>query len=107
MLYLGTFSVGATVYAPFNTRDTDQAPITLAGTPTARVHKNDSITEDDSGITLNVDFDSRTGLHLVEVDTSSDAAFYTSGGEFFIILNAGTVDSISVVGTHIASFSLA
>jgi hypothetical protein len=106
MSYVGDFFIGATVRGTFNTRDTDGAPITLAGTPALRVTKDDSTTEDDSGITLNVDFDSRTGLHLWEVDTSADATYYSAGSDFFVYLTAGTVDSISVVGVCVGQFSL-
>ena len=46
-----------------------------AGTPALSVYKN-STTESTSGITLAVDYDSRTGMHHVVIDTSSDGTFY-------------------------------
>lgn len=104
--YVGDFFIGATVRGTFNTRDTDGAPITLADTPALRVYKDDGDTEDDSGITLNVGFDSRTGLHVWEVDTSADTTFYSAGADFHVVLTAGTVDSISVVGVCVGQFSL-
>ena len=105
--YQGDILVGATIRFPFNTIDSTGAPITLAGTPTVRVYKDDGTTEDDSGITLNVDFDSRTGLHLIEIDTSADGTFYSTGANFFAVLTAGTVGGVSVVGQVVGSFSIA
>jgi hypothetical protein len=106
MKYIGDYRVGDTIYLSFNTRDTDGAPITLAGTPAVRVYKDADDTEDDSGITLSVDDDSRTGWHRVTIDTSADATFYAAGADFQVVLTAGTVDSISVVGVCVGEFSI-
>lgn len=105
MAYVGDIAAGATVRGTFNTRDTDGAPITLTS-GTLRVYKDDGTTEDDSGITLNTDFDSRTGLHLWEIDTSSDGTFYAAGADYFVVVTVGTVDSVSVVGTVVGHFSI-
>jgi hypothetical protein len=107
-MYLGNFIAGATVYVGFNTVDkTNGAPITLAGTPVAKVYKgNSTTTEVTTGLTLSVDNDSLTGHHVVTVDTSADGTFYAAGGDFRIVLTAGTVDGVSVVGTIIGSFSV-
>lgn len=106
MKHLGDYAPNATVRCWFNTSASTGAPITLAGSPTVRVYKGGSTTEDDSGITLTVDFDGVTGLHVVTIDTSADAAFYTASNDFAIVLTAGTVDSVSVVGSVIAEFSI-
>ena len=105
MTYLGDFVVGATVRGTFNTRDASGAPITLAS-GTLRVYKDDGTGESSAGITLNVDFDSRTGLHLWEVDTSADGTFYAAGSDFSVVLTVGTVDGISVVGVRVGQFSI-
>ena len=104
--HLGNRTVGSTLYGVFNTSDLAAAPITLAGTPLVRVYKNSSTTEDDSGITLTTDFDSRTGLHHWAIDTSADGTFFAAGGEFFVVVTQGTVDGVSVVGKCVAQFSL-
>ena len=107
MKYHGDIRAGATIRGTFNTRSNSTgAPITLAGTPALRVYKDDGTTEDDSGITLNVDFDSRTGLHVWEIDTAADGTFYSSGANYSIVLTVGTVDSISVVGVCVGEFSI-
>lgn len=102
---LGDFTPGKTVICRFNTHQANGTPITLAGTPAVSVYKN-STTESTAGVTLTVDYDSRTGLHHVAVDTSVDGTFYAGGNDFDLIITAGTVDSISVVGTKVGSFSL-
>jgi hypothetical protein len=103
---LGDFTAGKTVIVRFNTHKADGTPITLAGTPAISVYKN-STTESTAGVTLTVDYDSRTGLHHVAIDTSTDGTFYAAGSDFDVVITAGTVDSISVVGTVVGSFSLA
>lgn len=105
--YLGDFPVSGTVRGKFNTSGlTSGAPITLAGTPSIRVYKDDSTTETTTGITLTVDFDSVTGAQHWVVDLSSDLTFYATGHEFFVQIAAGTVDSVSVVGTVLGRFSI-
>jgi len=103
-MYLGDFAAGVTVRGFFNTRKADGTPITLAGTPTLAVYKDGGTTESTTGVTLTVDFDSRTGLHLFAIDTSD--AFYASGSDFRIVITAGTVDLISVVGVKVGEFSI-
>lgn len=101
------FAVGATIGFKFNTRTSAGAPITLAGTPAVAVYKRGSTTESAAGVTLTVDYDSKTGLHNVLIDTSADGTFYSTASDFDVVLSAGTVDSVSVVGTVIYEFSLA
>jgi len=105
-MYLGDFRANATVRGHFNTRKADGTPITLAGSPTLAVYKDGSTTESTAGVTLTVGFDSRTGLHLFAIDTSSDGAFYTAAADYRIVITAGTVDGISVVGTKVGEFSI-
>lgn len=107
MSYSGDIAVGATAYGSFNTRDTDGAPITLAGTPAISIYKNMDDTQDVSGVTLAVDDDSLTGFHRWSVDTSQDGTFFAAGNDFFVVLTAGTVDSVSVVGVVVGHFSIA
>jgi len=103
---MDSYKAGSIIYRNFNTHQDDGTPITLAGTPSIKIYKDDSTTEDDSGITLTVDFDSKTGLHNVKVDTSQDGTFYANGHDFSAVISAGTVDGISVVGTEIFRFRL-
>lgn len=103
---IGNFAAGATVTTSFNTADPTQAPITLAGTPAVKVYKDSGTTESTAGVTLTVDYDGRTGFHLVAIDTSADGTFYAAGSEFQVVLTAGTVNGISVAGRQLEQFGI-
>lgn len=105
-MHLGDIAEDSTLRGSFNTRGSDGAPITLAGTPALAVYKDAGTTESTAGVTLTVDFDSRTGLHIFTIDTSSDA-FYAAGSDYQVVITSGTVDGTSVVGVRVASFSIA
>lgn len=104
--YLGDFLLGDTIHFSFNTTDATGAMATLDGTPVISVYKNGSTTESTSGVTLTVDFDSKTGLHHVTINTSTDLTFYSIGSDFEVVIVTGTVSSISVVGTIVGHFSI-
>ncbi len=105
MPYLGDFVANATVRGYFNTRKANGESVTFAGTPALAVYKNNGTTEATAGVSLTVDFDSRTGLHLFTVDTSANL-FYAEGSDYKVVVISGTVDSVSVVGSVVAEFSI-
>lgn len=106
MSYRGDYAPASTVVFNFNTASfSDGSPITLAGTPALSVYKN-STTESTTGITLTVDYDSRTGMHHVVIDTSADGTFYAAGNDFDVVITTGTVGGTSVVGRVVGGFSL-
>ncbi len=107
MQYLGDYPEDyATLNFKFSTHKADGTPITLAGSPAVKVYKaNATDSETTTGVTLTVGFDSVTGLHNVLIDLSADA-FYAVGNDYSVVITAGTVDSISVVGTVLAHFSI-
>jgi hypothetical protein len=104
MQYLGDILEDATIRFRFNTRTTAGVPINGASLA-AEVYKDGSATQIASGVTLTVPFDSITGLALCVVDTSASAD-YTPGSDYSVVLSAGTVDGVSVVGVRIAEFSI-
>jgi hypothetical protein len=104
MAYLGDIKEDQTIRGAFNTREADGTPITLAGTPSLEIYKDAGTTESTAGITLTVDFDGVTGLHLFTIVTTD--AFYAAGSDYQIVIAAGTVDGTSVVGTVVGSFSI-
>lgn len=107
MKSLGDFDTSAVIYGKFTTfRPSTGAAYTLAGTPALSVYKDNSTTQSTTGVTLTADFDSVTGLNHFAIDTSADGTFYSSGSFFDIVITAGTVDSVSVVGSVVASFTL-
>lgn len=104
MKYLGDYASGSTLYFTFSTHKADGTPITLAGTPSLAIYKADGTSQSTTGITLTVDFDSVTGLHSVKIECTD--AFYAVGNDYSVVIAAGTVDSVSVVGYTIATFSI-
>lgn len=104
-MYLGDYRPGDTLDFGFTT-SVNGVPTQLAGTPALRVYKANSTTEASAGITLDVDFDSRTGLNHVRIDTSADGTFYATATDFYVVISAGTVSGSPVVGSVVAHFSL-
>lgn len=115
MTYLGDFSVGATVYVPFNTFDAAGASVTITGFAVTdiEIYKDGGTTQraSDNGYTLldtdGIDFDGITGIHGFKVDLSdnSDAGFFAAGHDYFVVISAITVDG-KTVNFVAASFSI-
>lgn len=100
------YALGTTFDLKFTTRKfSTGAPFTLAGTPSVAAYPDNSTTEVTAGITLSTDFDSVTGLNNVRVVATSGNG-YASGSNYALVITAGTVDSVSVVGEVIGEFSL-
>lgn len=100
---IGNFKLGSTFDKKFTTRKSDGTPITFGGSPALAIYKDNSTAESNVGVTLTVDFDGRTGLHNLRVVTTD--AFYVAGN-YDVVVTAGSVDGISVVGEVVFSFSL-
>lgn len=106
MNYYGDIALGSTIDLKFTTRRfTTGAPFTLAGTPAVSAYVGNSTTEITAGITLTVDFDSRTGYNHVRVVATSGNGFATAT-DVSLCITAGTVDGVSVVGEEVACFSI-
>ena len=106
MQYLGDYAEDyATLNFKFSTHKADGTPIALAGTPAISVYKANGTTQSTAGITLSADFDSVTGLNNVLIDLIADA-FYAVANDYQVVITTGTVDSVSVVGTVLAHFSI-
>jgi hypothetical protein len=104
---LGDFDTSAVVYGKFTTfRPSTGASFTLGGTPALSVYKDNSTTQSTTGVTLTADFDSVTGLNHFAIDTSADGTFYSAGSFFNVVITTGTVDSVSVTGAVVGSFTL-
>lgn len=105
--HVGDYAPGDTVDCNFGTvNPSTGASFTLAGTPVISVYKDNSTTESTAGVTLTADFDARTGLNHVRITTASDGTFYSAGSYFEAVITTGTVNSVSVVGQPICSFTL-
>jgi hypothetical protein len=103
-IYHGDIKEDEPISWDFNTNSTASVPITLAGSPTLAVYKDANLTQSTTGPAITVDFDGVTGLHHVAVVTTD--SFYVTGSDYSVVLAAGTVDSVSVVGVVVGSFSI-
>lgn len=104
-MYHGDFRLGDTLDIKFTTRQVSGAPTTLAGSPVISAYPGNSTTELTAGITLSVDFDTRTGLNNVRV-VASGGNGYATATNYTLVITTGTVNSVSVVGECIGSFSI-
>ncbi len=103
---LGDYLVDSTVYIYWNTFNYAMEPVTLTGLAVTdiEIYKNASMTQrsSDVGYTLidgdGIDIDGATGCHGVSIDLSdnTDADFYTRGNDYMVMINAITVDGISI-----------
>jgi hypothetical protein len=103
--YAGDIRLGDTIDIKFTTVQSTGAPTTLAGTPSVACYPGNSTTEITAGITLTVDFDSRTGYHNVRV-VASGGNGYATATNYSVAITAGTVNAVSVVGYEVGSFSI-
>jgi len=104
MVQLGDYATTKVVRFLFTTFDAAGLPFTLAGSPVVSVYKNGSDVPDTAQVTLTVDFDTITGLNLVEIDT--DDAFYTTLSDYHVVLTTGSIDGDDVSGSRVAEFSI-
>lgn len=90
-MYLGDFVKGALIPLPWNTSGGDGASITRSTNGTFRVYKNGNagapIT---AGITDTKDFNAKTGMHVVAIDSANAA--YTAGDEYEVSFDGGVID---------------
>lgn len=105
MSYLGDFRLGDTLDFKFTTRQISGAPSTLSSSPVISAYPGNSTTELTAGITLTVDFDSRTGLNNVRV-VASGGNGYATATNYEMVITTGTVNSVSVVGEVVGTFSI-
>jgi hypothetical protein len=103
---LGDFRLGETFDFKFTTRRfSTGAPHTLAGSPVVSAYHGNDTTQITAGITLSVDFDGVTGLNNVRV-VASGGNGYATATNYSLVITTGTVDSVSVVGEVVGTFSI-
>ena len=95
---IGDYASGDTLDFTFGTDGT------LGGTPAVSIYKANNQTQVTTGVTLDVDYDSTTGLNHVRVVLTD--SFYVVNNDYMAVLTAGTVGGVSVVGTTVATFSV-
>ena len=110
-------ALGSTIRMQFNSTNPDGggapvAPSSAFVVADIRIYKDGSATEKatTNGLTVTSPFDSITGLHLVEIDTSNstgDVGFWASGSVYHVrLVTAKTVATYSVSGLLIGEFSI-
>lgn len=104
-MYHGDLRLGDTIDIKFTTVQSSGAPTTLAGSPVISAYPGNSTTELTAGITLSVDFDSRTGMHNVRVVATSGNG-YATATNYALVITTGTVNSVSAVGYVVGTFSI-
>ncbi len=103
-MYVGDFRLGDTFDLKFVTAAAATgAPTQLAGSPAVSAYPGNSTTEITAGITLSVDFDSRTGLNNVRV-VASGGNGYATATNYALVITAGTVGGTSAVGYCVGHF---
>ncbi len=110
MAYQGNFRLGDTIDFKFTTTQSTGAPFTLAGSPSLAAYPSvvgsaPSTTEITAGLTLTVDFDSKTGLNHARIVATSGNGF-VANANYDVVIAAGTVNSVSVANYVVGSFSL-
>lgn len=106
MSYRGDYLLGSNVDFDFTTlAPTTGVPTTLSGTPVLSAYVGNSTTEITAGITLSVDFDSRTGMNHVRVAATTGNGF-AAQTDVDIVITTGTVAGNSAVGYVVGSFSI-
>lgn len=105
MSYYGDIALGETIDIKFTTRRfSSGAPHALSSGAVA-AYAGNGTTEITAGITLTADFDGRTGLNNVRVVATSGNG-YAAGTDVQLVLTAGSIDSVSVAGEVVGSFSI-
>lgn len=109
-VYLGDFKEDGDLFHKFTTRKfSTGAPFALAsGVLSVYKDEGGAATEKTTAeayFDLDVDHDSITGWNNVRIDLSGDA-FFATGADYSVVITTGTVDSVSVVGETLFTFSI-
>lgn len=103
MIDLGKVNPGSTIRIPFGSyAGSTGASSATTGLAAADVliFKDGSATERASaaGITVTADFDTRTGLNLIEINLADNttAGFYAAGSEYLVMIGDVTIDTQTV-----------
>ena len=107
--YIGDFAEDATVYHYFNTFDSNDPSASVTITNLADtdiyVYKDGSVTNlVTDGASVVIDFDARTGVHKLTIDTSASAD-YAIGSDYMVLIEGTTIDA-GTVTAGIFTFSI-
>jgi hypothetical protein len=114
MMYnAGDFDTTETVHIPINSFSSDDPTASVTMTNLAagdiEIHKDGSATQraSDNGVTVDIDFDSITGNHMIHIDLSdnTDAGFYSAGSRYLVRIEGVTVDG-GTLNAWVGGFSI-
>ena len=95
-----------TVFIAFTTRAfATGVPTVLTGSQVVSAYENADLTQITAGITLGVDHDSVVGLNMLTI-VATAANGYENGKDYQLVITAGTVGGVSVVGEVVGSFTI-
>jgi hypothetical protein len=94
-----------TIFLPFTTRALTGIPTALLGTPLVDIYEDATATPIVTSETLVVSLNSKVGFNMITV-TATGASGFNVGGHYTAILNAGTVDGVSVIGEVVGEFTI-
>ena len=106
MPYVGDYNLTTTFHHRFTTVNGSGVPTTFGNTPSAQYYVDGGTTAFTAGLTLTADFNTVTGLNSLAVICTSSATGITSGVNVSVIVAAGTVSGISLVGYPILEYSI-
>jgi len=99
------FQLEDTVYLPFTTRAYSTGIPTVLVSGKIDIYEDAGTTQVVVDETLVVDFDSVVGFNMITV-TATAATGFEAGKTYTAIMEAGTVDSVSVIGEVVGHFTL-
>ncbi len=94
-----------TIYLPFTTRAFGTGIPTALVSGVVDVYENVTATPIVTAETLTVSLNGHAGFNVITI-TATAASGFEVGGSYTAILDAGTVDSVSVIGEVVAHFTL-
>ena len=106
--YLGDYAEDyATLNFKFTTRAATGVPTNPVGLAVAVYKGSATGTESTAGVTLAAtgNFDTIAGLNNLLIDLSADA-FYAVANDYAVVVTAGTVGGVSIIGETICTFSI-
>ncbi len=99
------YPVGVTLDFKFTTRQFSTGAPFAFDSGAVEVYEDNDITQITVGDTLTLEFDGVTGLHNIRIVATGGNGF-EAGKSYSVVVSAGTVDSVSVVGEVIQQFTL-
>jgi hypothetical protein len=95
-----------TIYVRFLTKAFSTGiPTTLLSSPVLSIYEENNLTQITAGVSVSVDYDSVTGLNQATI-VATAANGYEAGKSYDLVITTGTVDSVSVVGVVVSSFTI-